>query len=109
MTKQDYHYFKQLFAQGFKVTLIYNRMASTGEVATTVCKFKHFKSEIKRLKKEGVKFTIRAEHNKYEIILKIREIVELVRKNADLIGDDTIWHDFANQIDEQLYDLITVI
>lgn len=75
MNKQDYKYFKHQLKTGNKITLIYDKTASTGEVATTHSHFKTFKYDVKRLYKEGIKFSVRIERNKYEIIQEINAII----------------------------------
>ena len=110
MNKQDLNYFKNLFKQGFKVTLIYDRMSlKTGAVAVTVNNFKSFKDEIKQLREEHIRYTIRVEHNKYKILDDIKTILAEIKDNADLIGEDTIWHDYVKQINDKLFDLTNVI
>ena len=105
MNKQDYYYFKQQLKQGNRITLIYNKTASTGEIATTHSDFKTFKYDVKRLCKEGIRFSVRVERNKYKIIQEIYSIVKEINESADLIGEDTIWHDYVERLNNKLFDL----
>lgn len=105
MTHKDYKYFKQQLKQGNKVTLLYSKIAPTGEYATTHSNFKTFKYDVRRLNKEGIKFTIRVERNKYVILQDIRDIISKIRETADLIGEDTIWHDYVEQLKDKIFEL----
>ena len=107
MTHKDYKYFKQQLKQGSKITLLYEQIASTGEVATTHSSYKSFKQNVKQLQKEHIRFSVRIERNKYRILQDIKAIAKEIRENADLISPDgdTIWHAYANQLDDKLFDL----
>ena len=98
MNKQDLKYFKKQLKQGYRITMIYDEIASTGEIATTHSSYKAFKYDVKRLAKEGIRYSIRVESPIRDIITNIREIAGKLRARG--------YKTLANQLDEQANALV---
>lgn len=98
MNKQDLKYYKRQLKQGCRITMTYEEIASTGEIATTHRCYKTFKYDVKRLAKEGIRYSIREERPIYDVIASIREVAGKLRARG--------YKTLANQLDEQANTLL---
>ena len=95
MTRHDLKYYKRLLKRGYRITMIYDEIASTGEIACTHSNYKNFKYDVKRLAKENVRYSIRVENSLHVIIENIREIAGKLRMR----GYKTLANQLAKQAD----------
>ena len=82
MNRQDFKYFRRQLKHGYRITLMYSKIASTGEVATTHSSFKTFKYDVKRLAKENIDFSVRVESPIRDVIARISSVAEKLKQRG---------------------------
>lgn len=98
---------KKHFADGNLITVIYDKMMPTGEVATTHKGLKSFKWDVARIIKENVHCHIRIEPIKWEIIREIDSTIKRLRKDGnELVGEDNLWSGYADTLNALLIKLV---
>lgn len=90
---------KPYFKQGRRVTIIPAAQMSTGEVATTHSSYKIFKYDLKRVLKEQEFCILKIEIDKYQILNNIYQRIKQLKRDAiELIGEDTLWEQHADDL-----------
>lgn len=113
MNKQKHdllQFAKKTFNEGHKITLIYDKMMPTGEIACTFPNFKSFKEDLNRAIKAGVNFKVRVEITKYKAFENIEAIIdELDKQGKEIVGEDNLWSYYAEQLRTALKELKIVM
>lgn len=90
---------KRHFKEGRLLTITYDKLMDTGEIATTHRYYKTFKQDIKRVLKLEMSGTIKLEESKTELIKQMDRTIKALRDDGNnLVGEDNLWSSYADTL-----------